>query len=316
MPTGHAELGVEHERTEHYAFLEDQGQEKDKDVAKQAGEALRTAHLTAAPKQVFEAVGGFSVDLDEQEAEQLRQVPCIKSCEADQPLELTDPVESEAAGGLVQPATALEAPNQTVFKSRVIEGSQEQVEAQQDIEADALTSYGDSTASSGEILPYGVKAVWGGQDVSTKGNAGEGCYAFVIDSGVLATTGDLLVNKTWSRSWVNGESAFADGSGHGTHVAGTIAALANNRGVVGVAPGAEVISLKIFDSFGGGASYSKVIDAVNYATNVINQNGLDKNKCVINMSLGGGFSSGLDQAVRNACQPRHQVLHRSRECRQ
>ena len=133
MPTGHAELGVEHERTEHYAFLEDQGQEKDKDVAKQAGEALRTAHLTAAPKQVFEAVGGFSVDLDEQEAEQLRQVPCIKSCEADQPLELTDPGESEAAGDLVQLATALEAPNQTVFKSRVIDESQEQVEAQQDI---------------------------------------------------------------------------------------------------------------------------------------------------------------------------------------
>ena len=73
----------------------------------------------------------------------------------------------------------------------------------------------------------------------------------MIDSGVLATTGDMLINKAWSRSWVHGESAFTDGSGHGTHVAGTIAALANNRGVVGVAPGAEVISLKIFDSFGG-----------------------------------------------------------------
>ena len=43
-----------------------------------------------------------------------------------------------------------------------------------------------------------------------------------------------------------------------------------------------------------------MIDAVNYATSVINQNRLDKNKCVINMSLGGGISSGLDQAVRNA----------------
>ena len=160
VPTRASELGVEKQRTEHLAFLEEQG--KDKGFAKQAGEALRTAHLTASPNQLFEAIGGFSIDLDEKEAEQLRQVPCIKSCEADQPLELTDPVESEAAGGLVQPSTALEAPNQTVFKSRVIEGSQEQVEAQQDIEADALTSYGDSTASSGEILPYGVKAVWGG----------------------------------------------------------------------------------------------------------------------------------------------------------
>ena len=97
------------------------------------------------------------------------------------------------------------------------------------------------------------------------------------------------------KSWVNGESAFTDGNGHGTHVAGTIAALANNRGVVGVARGAGISPDP--RQLGGGATYSKVIDAVNYATSV---NGLDKNKCVINMSLGGGFSSGLDQAVRNA----------------
>ena len=83
-------------------------------------------------------------------------------------------------------------------------------------------------------------------------------------------------------------------------MAGTIAALANGVGVVGVAPGAEVISLKVFDSGGGGASYSTIIDAVNYATQVINNNGLDKSKVVINMSLGGGYSAGMDAAVKNA----------------
>ena len=175
-----------------------------------SGEAFQSAHLNAAPKQVFQEIGGFSVDLGEQEAEQLRQVPCIKSCEADQPLELTDPIESLGAEGFVLSAAAVEAAGngQTAFNGRVIDGSQKQVESSQEIATDALTSYGDSTASSGEILPYGVKAVWGGQDVSTKGNAGKGCYAFVIDSGVLETTGDLLVNKAWSRSWVSGESAF------------------------------------------------------------------------------------------------------------
>ena len=55
--------------------------------------------------------------------------------------------------------------------------------------------YSDSTASSGEILTYGVQAVWGGEDISERGNAGEGTYAFVIDSGVLDTTGDLLTIK-------------------------------------------------------------------------------------------------------------------------
>ncbi len=65
---------------------------------------------------------------------------------------------------------------------------------------------------------------------------------------------------------MSGESAFTDGNGHGTYVAGTIAALANGRGLYGRCPGAEVISLKVFNSSGGGASYSTIIDAVNYAT--------------------------------------------------
>ena len=61
-------------------------------------------------------------------------------------------------------------------------------------------------------------------------------HAFVIDSRVLATTHDLNLNQAWSKSWVTGESPFADGAGHRTHVAGIIGALANGIGVVGVAP--------------------------------------------------------------------------------
>ena len=59
-------------------------------------------------------------------------------------------------------------------------------------------------------------------------------YAFVIDSGVANTTGDLNLNTTWSKSFIPGETAFQDGLGHGTHVAGTIGALVNGVGVVGV----------------------------------------------------------------------------------
>ena len=69
--------------------------------------------------------------------------------------------------------------------------------------------------------------------------------------------------------------------------AGTIGAKANGEGVIGVAPGATIISLKVFDSFGGGASYQSILEAVEYAAQIINDNGLPKDKCVINMSLGG-----------------------------
>ena len=150
------------------------------------------------------------------------------------------------------------------------------------------------------MLPWGVKAVWGGLDISSKGNVGAGTYAFVIDTGVLDTTGDLTVNTAWSRSWIAGETPFTDGNGHGTHVAGTIGALANGIGVVGVAPGASIVSLKVFDSTGAGGLTTSIIDAINYAVGVINTNGLDKSKVVINMSLGGGNNPSLVNAVVNA----------------
>lgn len=272
---------------------------------------MRQADAACPVKQVFDALNGFTVDLDSSEADRLKAVPSIRSLEADQPMLLTPPVEinpvnsseSKTSGTFTSSQASdldREVRLEKVFVGDVIERSESDLGAQGGISTSALPVYSNGTASTGEVLPYGVKAVWGGTDISSKGNIGSGTYAFVIDSGVLDTTGDLLVNKAWSKSWVSGEGAFTDGNGHGTHVAGTIAALANGKGVVGVAPGAEVISLKVFNSSGGGASYSTIIDAVNYATNVINSNGLDKSKCVINMSLGGGFSSGLDSAVKAA----------------
>lgn len=163
-----------------------------------------------------------------------------------------------------------------------------------------MSIFNDEIKSTGEVLRYGVKAIWGGIDISEQGNIGEGSYVFVIDSGVSSSTDDLNLNAEWSKSWVPGENAFTDGDGHGTHVAGTIAELVNSKGVIGVAAGAEGISLKVFDSNGSGASYSTIIDAINYATNIINNNGLDKPKTVINLSLGGGYSEGMDIAIKNA----------------
>lgn len=240
------------------------------DLAAEATALLEQAGLPqgSAPTQLYRQLGGFLVKLSDAEATRLRGLEAVATVEADAampaPVPLPDPVASPQA----LPA--------------------------------ALVSYANATASSGEIVPWGVRAVWQGQDISSRGNVGAGTWAFVIDSGILTTTGDLNVNTAWSRSWVAGESPFTDGVGHGTHVAGTIGALANGIGVVGVAPGAEVVSLKVFDSLGNGASNSAIIAAIDYAVSVITTNNLDRSKVVINMSLGGGFSSALDTAVRNA----------------
>ena len=162
-----------------------------------------------------------------------------------------------------------------------------------------LVSYSNAIGASLETVPYGVRAIWQGRDISAAGNAGAVTYAFVIDSGVLDTTGDLNLNTIWSRSWIAGQGAFIDGAGHGTHVAGTIGALVNGRGVVGVAPGASIVSLKVFDSTGGGSTLD-VIAAINHAVSVITTNNLDLAKVVINLSLGGPLSSTLNAAMISA----------------
>jgi subtilisin family serine protease len=71
---------------------------------------------------------------------------------------------------------------------------------------------------------------------------------------------------------------LSDGNGHGTHVAGIIAAAANGRGVVGVAYRARIMTVKVLDADGGGRT-SAVAEGIRYAA----ANGAR----IINMSLGG-----------------------------
>jgi subtilisin family serine protease len=245
-------------------------------VAQRARALLRSLGVNGQPTLLFDQLNGFALRITDQQARRLQALGGVKSVEADAAVFLEPPI-----------------PGSTNANSSLhLQGTS----------TAALTSFSNGTAGSGETLPWGVRAVWQGSDVSARGNFASDTYAFVIDSGVLSTTGDLNLAGTgsWHRSWISGETAFTDGNGHGSHVAGTIAALANGKGVVGVAPGAQVVSLKVFDSSGGGASYSSIIDAINHAVAVINNNGLNKNKVVINMSLGGSFSSSLDTAVKNA----------------
>lgn len=107
-----------------------------------------------------------------------------------------------------------------------------------------------------QVTPYGINRVGGSVD-------GSGLTAWVIDTGVDLDHNDLNVNTQMSTSFVTTESSADDGNGHGTHVAGTIAALDNDIDVVGVAAGASVVGVKVLDSNGSGA-YSGVIDGIDY----------------------------------------------------
>ena len=109
------------------------------------------------------------------------------------------------------------------------------------------------------------------QDVRTihdeKGVRGEGARVAVIDDGVYAGHPDLEVNEALSVNVTgdgNGTGALFDD--HGTHVAGTIAAQDNGTGIVGTAPGAEIVDLRVFS--GPFASFGDIVAAIVYSVAV------------------------------------------------
>ena len=161
-----------------------------------------------------------------------------------------------------------------------------------------------SIGATGQITPYGAPMVWGKTDYSKSINSGK--YAFVLDTGVSTQTNDLNINTTYSRNFTSSNSRdWTDYQGHGTHVAGTIAAINDGDGVVGVAPGANIISIRVLDRNGSGQT-SWIVNGINYAAGLVKSGAfstINPSNLVANISLGGGLNSTLDNALRAAASP-------------
>jgi subtilisin len=108
----------------------------------------------------------------------------------------------------------------------------------------------------------------------------------VIDTGIDLDHPDLNVHRAGAKNCSTGRSAN-DGNGHGTHVAGTVGALDNGAGVVGVAPGARLWPVRVLNNQGSG-SWSSVICGVDFVT--ANAGDIE----VANLSLGGSGSDDGD----------------------
>ena len=106
----------------------------------------------------------------------------------------------------------------------------------------------------------------------------------VIDTGVDLDHPDLNVYTAGAKDCVSRRGTADDGNGHGTHVAGTIGALDNTLGVVGMAPGARIWPVRVLNNQGSG-TFSGIICGIDYVT--ANADSIE----VANMSLGG---SGTD----------------------
>jgi hypothetical protein len=123
------------------------------------------------------------------------------------------------------------------------------------------------TAPSTDVVPTGVSRV-DAPAAHTAGLAGAGATVAIIDSGIDLTHPDLIANlhPTLGKNCLDPPQDAAppqDANGHGTHVAGIVAAAANGFGVVGVAPGATLVPVQSFDALGN-AHWSNVICGIDY----------------------------------------------------
>lgn len=155
-------------------------------------------------------------------------------------------------------------------------------------------TYDHFVKTCAQTIPTGVSRI--GATLSSA-KAGDGKDSVdvdvaIIDTGIDLNHPDLNVVFDKGFGYSNGNDDSTEG--HGTHVAGTVAALDNSFGVVGVAPGCRLYALKVLPGTGSG-SLSDAIDAVIYCGNHA-----DKIK-VANMSLGSDVGKqipAMDDAIK------------------
>jgi subtilisin family serine protease len=119
-------------------------------------------------------------------------------------------------------------------------------------------------------------------------STGSGVSAYVVDTGVRishSTFGGRAVN---GYDAVDNDNVAQDGHGHGTHVAGTIAG-----SQYGVAKAARVVAVRVLNNQGSGTT-AQVVAGIDWVGN----NAVKP--AVANLSLGGGVSTAIDTATRNA----------------
>jgi len=138
-------------------------------------------------------------------------------------------------------------------------------------------------------IPWGVKRLnaYSAWDRTT----GKGVKVGVIDTGIDYNHTDLAKNYAGGYNVIFTTKTPLDDQGHGTHVAGTIGAVKNLKGVIGVAPDVSLYAIKVLDSSGSG-QYSWIIDGIQWAVN----NKMD----VVNMSLGAPQGSDALKAAIDA----------------
>ncbi|MFH0345359.1 serine protease Isp [Bacillus vallismortis] len=145
-------------------------------------------------------------------------------------------------------------------------------------------------------LPEGIKVIKA-PEIWAKGVKGKNVKIAVLDTGCDISHPDLknqvIGGKNFTDDDGGKEDVISDYNGHGTHVAGTIAANDSNGGIAGVAPEASLLIVKVLGGANGSGQYKWIINGINYA--------VEQKADIISMSLGGPNDvPELEEAVKNA----------------
>lgn len=139
--------------------------------------------------------------------------------------------------------------------------------------ADTKAKPAPTPTMSAQQTPWGITRI--GAPTAWNTTVGTGVKVAIVDTGISTSHPDLVV--AGGVNTINPLKGFNDDNGHGSHVAGIVAASNNSSGVVGVAPGASLYAVKVLNRNGSGY-ISDIIEGLDWSIS----NGMD----VVNMSLG------------------------------
>jgi len=153
-----------------------------------------------------------------------------------------------------------------------------------------------------QTLPWGIDKIDADESSTESGNRSGDVGTveiYVLDTGIDMDHPEL--NVVGGINCIRSTRTYDDDNGHGTHVAGIIAARDDAYGVVGVAPGAQLYAVKVLDRSGSG-SFSQIIAGIDWVAGRKTAN--SETPMVANMSLGAvvyytGYNE-LDKAVKGA----------------
>ena len=137
---------------------------------------------------------------------------------------------------------------------------------------------GGTTTPAAEVVDWGVDRI--DADNVWVNNTGENVKVGILDTGIDLDHPDLKNNIAGGANFVSNAKSEDDDNGHGSHVAGVVAAIDNEEGIVGVAPKAKLYAVKVLDRRGSGY-LSDIISGIEWC--------VTNNIQVINMSLGSSY---------------------------